>query len=147
MSDERLKILEALASGAITADEANAQLQGLRSEAPAAEPAAPPPPAEPKAKIDIEIDAATSKAETTEPQTQAEPRWLRIHITDRATQQKRVNISVPLGIVKLGWRLGEKFGSEWPGPTWEALRTAIQEGTGLVLHVEGEAEQVDVLVE
>ncbi len=143
MSDERLKILEALANGAISADEANARLEALRGTPPAAEPAAAATPSEPEAPA----EAPAPAAEVPKAKTQTEPRWLRIHVTDRASQQKRVNISVPLDIVRFGLRLGEKFNPEWRDMSWNELQAAIEEKAGLVLHVEGEDKWVDVLVE
>ena len=84
MSDEHRRVLELLAQGKITVDEAERLLRAI--ETPRDAPAA---------------DAAGSDAPA--------PRWLRIRVQKPAKEgrePKDVNIRVPIAVVKGGMRLG-----------------------------------------
>jgi len=84
MSDETRRVLDLLAQGKITVDEADRLLKAVA--------AAPPP------------EAASQPGST------PRPRWLRINIQkqseDRDGERKNVNVRVPISFVKGGMRLG-----------------------------------------
>jgi hypothetical protein len=89
MSDDTRRILDLLAQGKVTVDEADQLMSAIgapSSQASAAEaPPAPDAPERPK------------------------PRWLRINVHQTAKEGKHdkdVNIRVPIAIVKTGMRLG-----------------------------------------
>src|SRR5271169_1237825 len=81
MSEERKKVLEMLAAGKITADEAEKLLDKLSNNASNAAPAAEPPPS----------SAATAPAN---------PKYLRIVVDQPGREQ--VNVRVPLSFVRSG---------------------------------------------
>jgi hypothetical protein len=87
MSDETRRVLELVAQGKVTVDEADQLLRAMGAPAPEAGAAAPAP-----------EDAERPK-----------PRWLRINVHKTAKEghhDKDVNIRVPIAIVKSGMRLG-----------------------------------------
>ena len=87
MSDDSRRVLELLAQGKITVDEADQLLKALKSE-PAGGETSPVPDG---------VDGATK------------PRFVRIHVHKPGTdgrEDKDVNIRVPLSLVRGGMRLG-----------------------------------------
>lgn len=76
MSEERMKILEMVQEGKISAAEAERLLTAL----------------EEADKPGTDVSAKT-------------PRWLRVHIVDKATDKPKVNISVPLALAGLALKL------------------------------------------
>ena len=89
MSEETRRILDLLAQGKVTVDEADKLIDAIA--APAAQAAA-------------ETDAGE----------RATPRWIRINVFKLARegkQDKEVNIRVPIAVVKGGMRLGAIIGT------------------------------------
>jgi hypothetical protein len=87
MSDETRRVLDLVAQGKVTVDEADRLLRAMGAPAPEAAAAAP-------AQEDAE---------------RPQPRWLRINVHKTAKEGKHdkdVNIRVPIAIVKSGMRLG-----------------------------------------
>ena len=94
--EERLKVLEMVRAGELSPDEAMRLLSALGTE-PAPEPAsAADEPARPSRK----------------------PRWLHIRVTDTDTNQRRVNLALPVALAKLGLKMGAHFGPEIDGLDW-----------------------------
>ena len=90
MSDERRRVLDLLAQGKITVDEADELLKTLGANATREAAGAPPA-----------GDAATNDPQRT--------RWVRINVhrlADDCRGEKDVNIRVPIAVVKGGMRLG-----------------------------------------
>ena len=90
MSDERRRVLDLLAQGKITVDEADELLKTLGANATREAAAAPPA-----------GDAAANDPQRT--------RWVRINVHRLANDdcgEKDVNIRVPIAVVKGGMRLG-----------------------------------------
>lgn len=120
-SEERLRILQMVADGRITAEEGARLLEALR----ATEPATPPPPPAP-------------------------PRWLRVRVTDLSSGRDRVNINIPVGLVDVGLKMGARFVDESAGIDPTELTRAIQSGRrGKLLEVENpaEGERVEIFLE
>ena len=90
MSDETRRVLDLLAQGKITVDEADRLIKAMTADVP----------------------AGTDEAETAETAADGRQgaRWFRINIrkpaADQAHQPKDVNIRVPIAVVKGGMRLG-----------------------------------------
>ncbi len=87
MGDETRRVLDLVAQGKITVDEAQQLLAAMGAAAPAAEAAAVPP-----------LDG-----------DRPPPRWVRINVHKPANdhpQAKDVNIRVPVSVMKGGMRLG-----------------------------------------
>ena len=121
MSEERARILQMISEGKITAQEGAKLLNALRG------------------------------ASTSPQGTQAgTARWFRVRVTDMATGRTKVNVNLPLSLVKAGMKMGAHFAPDMEELDWEELVVAIQEGAaGKIVEVEDEedGERVEVYVE
>ena len=121
MDEERARILQMISEGKITAQEGARLLNALRGASDA-----PQPPR-----------AGTA-------------RWFRVRVTDIATGRTKVNVNLPLSLVKAGLKMGARFAPDMEELDWEELTVAIQEGaSGKIVEVEDTAdgERVEVYVE
>lgn len=119
-SDERMKILRLLQEGVISPQDAAALLDAL--DAPAAPGA-----------------AKTRKA-----------RWLHIRVTDLATQRVRVNVTLPVAMVRAGLKLGSRFASELEGLDPAMLDACLAQGeTCMLVNMvdEADGEHVEVYLD
>ncbi len=126
-SDERTEILRLIESGKITTSEGLKLLNSLDKK-----PSLPPAPS----------------AETRAPQTRG--RWLRIRVTNLATQAPKVNVNLPLGLVSVGLNMGRRYAPELNGINWDELLDEIQRGAnGKLVEVEDQEdnERVEIFVE
>ncbi len=108
MSEERRQILEMLASGKISADEADRLLGALQGSAP----------------------AATATAAATE--QRPAPKYLRVMVdgNDKHGGPVHINVRVPLALLRAGVRLASLI----PGPAQEKVNRALHE-QGIALDV------------
>ena len=77
-------------------------------------------------------------------------RWLRIRVTNLATQAPKVNVNLPLGLVSAGLRLGQRYAPELNGINWDELLDEIQRGAnGKLIEVEDQedGERVEIFVD
>ena len=119
-SEERMQILEMVASGKITAEEGSRLLRAL--------------------------EKGSQPAET----RSAQPRMLKIRITDLATGKDRVNVSIPMSLVNVGMKMGARFAPEIEGVNLDEVMVAIRHGAhGRIVDVtdEEEGERVEIFVE
>jgi hypothetical protein len=142
MSDDTRRVLDLLAQGKITVDEADRLLKAVAA-APAAEAASEPGPT-------------------------PRPRWLRINIQkqseDRHGETKNVNVRVPISFVKGGMRLGaliapfagEKaiarlrergYDLDLTRLDAEAIETWLKDVDDLNVHIDNGKEQVRITCE
>lgn len=120
-SEERIKILQMLEDGKITADEAAALLKALGKQ-------------------------EKRRGPTTSP----EPRWLRVRVTEPDKQRASVNVNLPLNMVNVGLKMGARFLPEFEGLDLEELGDALRQGqTGKVVDVidEEDGSHVEVYIE
>ena len=121
MSEERARILQMVSEGKINAQQGVELLNALRGSTQR------PP-----------------RAET------GTARWLRVRVTDMETGRTRVNVNLPVSLVKAGIKLGARFVPEEHEFDWDELVAAIQEGaSGKLVDVEDieGGERVEVYVE
>jgi hypothetical protein len=126
VSEERLKILNMLSEGKISADEAARLLDAVEKS----ESKATPP-------VDVEGGKGGS-------------RWFRVRVTDTKTGKARVNVRLPLGLVKAGIKLGRSFSPQMEGIDAEEIMQLIQsEASGQIVDVtdEDDGEHIEVFVE
>ncbi|MCL6431284.1 MAG: hypothetical protein K6V36_10590 [Anaerolineae bacterium] len=94
---------------------------------------------------------ALDRTEREAPAGQGRPsRWFRVRVTDLRTGKQKVNVSIPLGLVEVGLRLGARFAPNTEGIDLDQIARAIREGTeGRIVDVEDEesAEHVEVYIE
>jgi hypothetical protein len=123
-NEERLKILEMLEDGKISADEASTLLRAL--EGGGAQRSVSP----------IELGA--------------DGRYFHVHVTNLETGAEKVNVTIPIGLVKVGLRMAERFAPEFEDMDMAELEELITSGvTGKLVEVTdmGDGERVEVYVE
>jgi len=117
--ESRLKILEMLQEGKITAEDAARLIEALGQQ-------------------------------ETGSQSGQRPRWLRIRVTDTDTDMSRVNITLPIGMVRAGLKMGAHFGPDIEGLNMAELESFVQEGRkGHLIDVfdENDGEHVEIFLE
>jgi hypothetical protein len=128
MSYDRAHILNMLAAGDITAEQAAAYLRDA--------------PAEPQAPQAHSTQAARPAG--------AAGRWLRVRVTDTTTGRAKVNVNVPLGLVSAALKLGAHYAPEVAGIDMQEILKEVQSGAqGRLVDVEDleDGERVEVFVE
>jgi hypothetical protein len=133
MSTSRKEVLELLAKGKITADEA----ANLLSQVTAEEVATP------------------SKAAVLDPVSKpvgsgSKPSWLHVRVRDLQSGRNKVTVNIPLGIVKFGLKVGGRFTPELNGLDWNELQGMMNEmESGILVDVEDEedGEHVQIYVD
>ncbi len=124
--EERMKVLKMIEEGKITAEEGTKLLSALdMGPRPGKGPVPPPPP----------VGAG---------------RWLRIRVTDTTTGRPKVNVTIPMGLVNVGLKMGARFAPETEGLDWQQIADAINSGMiGKIIDVvdEQDGERVEIFVE
>ena len=122
LREERLEILRLLEAGAITADEATTLLEAL-------DRASLPP-----------------NSEATRLQS-AEPRLVRIRVTDSTTGRAVVNLAFPLGLIKSGLDIAGQFVPEYL-PKVDAIRESVTAGfRGPLVDIDDGGQRVEIIAE
>jgi len=130
-SDERLRVLTMVQEGKITAEEAVQLLEALEAS-------------------DAASRRKTAGKPPMPPATGRQGKWLQMRVTDTDTGKIRVNVRLPLGVVKAGLKMGMRFVPEAEGLDKEELLAAIDEGlTGKVFDLldKKDGEHVEVFIE
>lgn len=144
MSDQesrRKEILQLLANGKITAQEASDLLADVRAQPEVEE--------SPEKKTGIpgaEEKPEVKKGELTGAQ---EPRWLRVQVNDLATGRRKVTVNLPLRLVQFGLDVGSRFAPEMRGLDWDELSEMMRQEKGILVDVmdEEDGEHVQVYVD
>ena len=124
--EERLKVLQMLKDNKISVDEAAELLKTLDKSEPVGaggEPCAP---------------------------NAQRGRWMRIAVTDVGSGKAKVNLKLPLGVVKAGLKLGAKFSPELQEMDSAKLMKAIQDGgIGKIIDVDDaeDHEHVEIFID
>ena len=132
--EERLKILNLLQEGKITAAEAARLLEALETSASA----------KPGARAGVGSNPSYP------PSPVSGGKWLRVRVTDTNSGKTRVNVRLPLNLVGSGIRMGMRFAPEIEGLDPNALMEWIQSGEmGQIVDVldEEDGEHVEVFIE
>jgi hypothetical protein len=122
-TDERMRILKMVSEKQITAEEGARLLEALRGSSAG----------------DTQGRNETGKA-----------RWLRIRVTDRPSGRTKVNVSLPIGLVDVGLKMGARFAPEMAGMDVSAIQAALKDGVqGRIIEVDDEEddERVEIFVE
>lgn len=152
-ADFRLEVLDLLARGKITIDEAE-RLLDQTGDAAAAE-------TEPVTKAQAPVETAVLKekerpisvVEELAPArfdgSGSEPRWLRIRVGDLDTGRDKVTVNIPFGMVKFGMGMARMFGGEKAAQLGQWEEMIATAGTGVLVDVEDEEsnEHVRIYVE
>ncbi len=118
MSEERRRILNLLAEGKISADEAECLLDALKRS------------------------AEFLGAEGSITETAAKPKYLRVQVNPKQGNQEQVNVRVPLSLIRTGMKLGAMM----PGGANARINSALAD-RGLDVDLGNlKAEEFDALV-
>ncbi len=124
--EERLRVLEMVAQGLITAEEGARLIEALErptSAVPAPSPASP---------------------------AESGPRWLRVRVTELASGRTRVNVRLPVSVLEAGARIGARFAPGMGEDERARILRAVRAGTyGPILEVVDaeEGERVEIFLE
>ncbi len=119
-AEERMRILKMISDKQITAEEGARLLEALRSGGVASRDDA------------------------------SRPKWLRVKVTDRRSEKVKLNVTIPVGLVDVGLKMGARFAPELAGMDSNAIQSALREGVrGRILSVDddGDEERVEIFVE
>jgi hypothetical protein len=122
MTEERMRILNMIQEGHISAEEGAKLLSALK--------------------------ASQQKESTATGGPQ--PRWFRVRVTDLRTGKHKVNMSIPMALVNVGIKMGARFVPETDELHYHDVVSALQSGQqGLILEVEDQEsqERVEMFVE
>lgn len=120
-SEERMRILNMIQEKQITAEE-GARLLAALNAGPAERAAADP----------------------------GKARWLRVRVTDTVTGKAKASVTIPIGLVDIGLKMGARYAPDMQGMDIAAIQSAIKGGMqGKIIDVEDSAdgERVEIFVE
>ncbi len=123
-SEERMRILRMIQEGKITAEEGSKLLAALRESRKE-----PHPPTAPG---------------------RAGKGWLRVRVTDMATNRAKVNVNLPLGLMDAGLKIGAQYAPELAGIDLSQFIEDIKGGAqGKIIDVidEEDGEHVEIFIE
>lgn len=149
--EERREILEMVASGKISADDASTLLQGgepvQNADMPTSEKVIP---VEEESVDPTKGAAIQPSGDTSALSKPKRGRWLHIHVNDLKSGERRVSVNVPLGFVRAGLALGQKVAPELRRFTWDDIAGALVDGQGgMIVEVKDEmdGEHVQIFVD
>ena len=120
ISEERLRILKLIESGQVSAEEGSQLIDALGE-----------PPRE-------------------RARASAQPRTLRVRVTNLATRRQTINVTIPVSLVSVGLKLGARLAPRIAGANGEEIVRAIESGsTGRIFEMQDldEGERVEIFVE
>jgi hypothetical protein len=124
-TEERMKILNMIREGKITAEEGAKLLSALGT-------GVPKPPRFPGLK------------------PTSEPRWFRVKVTDMVNGKTKVSVNIPLGLMEWGMQIGAQFAPEVADLDFEQIKQMLQSGVeGKIVDVvdEEDGEHVEIFIE
>lgn len=130
-TEERIQILKMVQEGKISAEEAAQLLEALEEG------------------VKVTGGATEAVPPATGPLGR-QPRWLRVRVTDSDSGRPRVNVRLPLSMVKVGLKMGTRFSPEIEGLDTNELMQMIESGEiGQIVDVQDEkdGEHVEVFLE
>lgn len=133
----RKEILELLASGKITAEEAAEML----STPSAPEPEAAPPP--PSVEKEIEVLKSAENGSNG-------PKWFKVRVRNLETGKNKVNVNIPIRMLKFGMSIGKRFAPEMDELRWDDIDGMVKDmQIGMLVEVQDEDsnEHVQVYLE
>lgn len=154
-SEERQEILQMLAAGKITVDEAAAMLAGSKRpeqvfEEPAVEEAVAEKKLEPAGDVDeyikVEPDAGRQYKAVN---GGSGPTWLHIRVSDTKTGKSKVTVNLPMRLVRFGLAIGRRYAPELEELDWNEISSFLGAEKGMLVEVEDEedGEHVQIFVD
>ena len=121
LHEERMRILQMIQDGHVTAEEGAKLLSALK--------------------------ASSQEGAGTTP---AQPRWFRVRVTDQRTGKNKVSVNLPLALVDVGIKMGARFLPEDEDIDFSEVAAAIRSGAqGKIIDVldEEDNERVEIFIE
>jgi hypothetical protein len=143
--EKRQEILNLLAAGKITVDDAAAMLSGASQPEPIVEKQ-PEDLKDVDDLIKVDEDPGMNYVRKSGGKR---PTWLRVRVSDMKTGKNKVMVNVPMGLVRFGMNVGSRFAPELEGFDWNDLSGALESDQGMLIDVEDEedGERVQIFVE
>ncbi|MGB5846713.1 MAG: hypothetical protein WBG94_19890 [Anaerolineales bacterium] len=123
-TEERMKILNMIREGKISAEEGAKLLSALG---------------------DTEKHSRVSSTKTA-----GEPRWFRVRVTDLVSGKTKVSVNIPFGLMEWGLQIGAQYAPEVADLDFAQLKEMLQSGVeGKVVDVidEEDGEHVEIFIE
>ena len=123
-TEERMKTLNMIREGKISAEEGAKLLSALG---------------------DTEKHSRVSSAKTA-----GEPRWFRVRVTDLVSGKTKVSVNIPFGLMEWGLQIGAQYAPEVADLDFAQLKEMLQSGVeGKVVDVidEEDGEHVEIFIE
>lgn len=123
-TEERMKILNMIREGKISAEEG--------------------------AKLLSALGDTEKPSRTPSTRTSGEPRWFRVRVTDLVNGKTKVSVNIPIGLMEWGMQIGAQFAPEVADLDFEQLKEMLQSGVeGKVVDVidEEDGEHVEIFIE
>ena len=123
-TEERMKILNLIREGKITAEEGAKLLAALGES------------------------QKTTRMPAT--RTTGEPRWFRVKVTDMVNEKTKVSVNIPFGLMEWGLQIGAQFAPEVGDIDFAQLKEMLQSGVeGKIVDVidEEDGEHVEIFIE
>jgi hypothetical protein len=79
-----------------------------------------------------------------------EPRWFRVRVTDLVNGKTKVSVNIPIGLMEWGMQIGAHFAPEVENLDFEQIKGMLQSGVeGKVVDVidEEDGEHVEIFIE
>lgn len=139
-AEERRKILEMVAEGRLSASQGAQLLQDdggttKAENAPQTEKAMPEP-------VEVQVPKAMEKQAPVGTQWESEDNlnWLHVRIDDYKSGRSKVQVNIPLGLLKFGAKLGRGVMPELSKADWQLLRSSLQSGEGVLVDIDNEQQ-------
>ncbi len=123
-TEERMKILNMIKEGKISAEEG--------------------------AKLLAALGDSQKSTRSPATKTAGEPRWFRVRVTDLVHGKTKVSVNIPIGLMEWGMQIGAQFAPEVADLDFEQLKEMLQSGVeGKVVDVidEEDGEHVEIFIE
>ena len=138
-SDERKEVLQMLAEGKLTADEAAKLLNPKEPEfsQPSEEP------------MVLKVSKADTAEDVVTKENGGGPTWFHVRVTDLKSGKGKVTVNIPLRLVQFGFAIGKRFAPELEDLDWQDLSQVIASEKGVLIDVQDDedGEHVQIYVD
>src|SRR5690606_15637964 len=129
--EERRKILEMVAEGKLSASQGAQLLQGdagVAADALQSEKATPEVVEVQTSVAEVPVEEAPVKELSGETEWESEDslNWLHIRIDDYKSGRSKIQVNIPLGLLKFGAKLGSGVLPELSKADWQMLRSSLK---------------------
>lgn len=139
-AESRKEILNLLATGKISADEAADLLSQART-------APDPAPVNPEAPAEKAPAPAVAEAEAPAGQSDKKPAWFRVRVSNLDTGKSKVSVNIPLRMLKFGFSIASRFTPDLEELDWNDVNRMIDENAvGMLVDVQNEEDNEHVQV-